>query len=298
MKAAIDVGSNTVRLLLGEVMDGRVVPSLYQRRITRLGGGYVPEYGIAQDAAERTLQALEEFAEIIASKSPEQIRAVGTEAIRRACNSSEFVKAVVERTGIRLEILAGEEEARLSACGVLNALEPIPSFCLVIDIGGGSTEFIFLQNGHAIFHTSYRLGVVTLAESNNPSASIRRQIGLLVDDLDKAGILDQACAPACELVGTAGTITTIAAIDMGMAVYDWRRVNNYILHQGHIEATQRQFIVMTPHEREAVSGMEKGRGDLIVHGIEIVLELMKVFNKKTLKVSDFGLLEGVLLSIR
>ena len=297
MKAAIDVGSNTVRMVIGDSVGGRMVPARYLRRITRLGGGYRPEYGIDPNAAERTLVVLEEFAATLAQAAPERVRAVGTEAIRRACNAETFVVAVRNRTGIVLDKIDGEEEARLSARGVLSALAPVPASCLVFDIGGGSTEFILLQRDKRLFHKSYRLGVVALAESAAPAQTIRDVVATLQRDLEAAGVSEIVRLPDCELVGTAGTVTTLAAIEMGMTDYDWQRVNNFTLPRSSIAAMHQRFLNLTPVERQAVAGMEPGRGDLIVHGMEIVLELLGAYQKQQLKVSDFGLLEGVLLSM-
>lgn len=297
MKAAIDIGSNTLRMVLGDTDGDRIHPVHYLRRITRLGGGYRPECGIAPDAAERTLVALEEFAATLAQAAPERVRAVGTEAIRRSCNAAAFVAMVRQRTGIKLEIIDGEEEARLSASGVLSALAPLPATSLVFDIGGGSTEFILLQGRTCRFHKSYRLGVVALAEGAAPAQIIHGVMVQLQADLDSAGLSELVRAPECELVGTAGSVTTLAAIDMNMTDYDWQRVNNYTLPQASLAAMHQRFLELTPLEREAVPGMEPGRGDLIIYGMEIVLELLKAFQKQQLKVSDFGLLEGVLLSM-
>lgn len=296
MKAAIDVGSNTVRMILGETAAGRVYPHLYLRRITRLGGGYQPLTGIAPESAERTLAALEEFAAVIAREKPERVRAVGTEAIRRSCNAAEFVAAVHRRTGIELEIIDGATEAGFSSRGVLSALAPLPDACLIFDIGGGSTEFILLRGTDCLFRKSYPLGVVALAESHDPQRTIRDCIHRLVSDLEQVGVAAVARSPECEVVGTAGSVTTLAAIDLAMSEYDWQRVNNYVLSRQRIVAMHQEMVPLTPAARERVPGMEPGRGDLIVYGMEIVLELLAVLDKPTLKISDFGLLEGVLLS--
>ena len=174
MQAAIDVGTNTVRLLLGRVENGRVVPHLYHRVITRLGGGATLEKGLAPEAMERTLSALKEIAGIMSASGVSHCRGVGTEALRKAVNGKIFVERIRSRTGLSLEIIDGEEEARLSALGVLSELDPRPESCLIFDIGGGSTEFILWQRGDILFQKSYPLGVVSLCENYSEKAQEKR----------------------------------------------------------------------------------------------------------------------------
>lgn len=297
MKAVLDIGSNTVRMLLGEHQDGAIYPFRYLRRITRLGGGYDPKSGIASDAAERTMRSLHEFVAVLDEYRPEKVRAVATEAVRRACNSEDFITSVHNQTGLRVEIIDGNEEAVLSSSGVLVALDPRPASALIFDIGGGSTEFIIMQKGAILWTKSYPLGVVALAESVSPLQFIAERLAELQDDLARDGMLELVRAADCELVGTAGTVTTLAAVHLGMVEYDWKRINNTILSGEDLRKLQDCLLPISAAEREAIPGMEPGRGDLICHGLEVVLRLLSLFNKQHLKVSDFGLLEGLLLSV-
>lgn len=298
MKAAIDIGSNTVRMLVGEVYCDQIVPRHYFRHITRLGGGYDPLAGISADASERTLCALELFAQVRDRMNPTCIRAVATEAVRRAVNGEKFVADIMARTGFTVEIIAGEEEASLSSAGVLAALNPQPDAVLIFDIGGGSTEFIVIKKGQRLWQKSYPLGVVSLAEAPNPDLAIERILAILADDLRLAGLFPLLSSEDCELVGTAGTVTTLAALDLAMTEYDWQRINNHRLTHSTLLFLHDRLLLLPPTARELLAGMEKGRGDLIVHGAAIVLSLMKLLRKDHLRVSDFGLLEGILLSMR
>ena len=300
MLASIDVGSNTVRLLLGAIDSGKIVPHLYVRRITRLKGGQTDQ-GLAQSAMERTLSVLKEFATIIDQHQPVSVRAVGTEALRSAANSREFVSQVLDETGLNLEIIDGGEEAVLTAAGALSGITVSSEAVLVFDIGGGSTEFILSCNGEVFFRKSCQLGVVDLAETlpliDNRCKKIQATITLLIAEItpviQQLGISMQDL----KLIGTAGTATTIAAMDMQMIEYDWRRVNGYSLDIGTIEAMYYRLAALTTAERELLPGMEEGRGDLIPAGIEITLEIMRQFHSEKLTISDFGLLEGVLLKM-
>jgi len=301
VNAAVDIGTNTVRMLLGEVSSGRVCPHFYFRRITRLGGGAGVDGRLTQDAMDRTLAAVLEASQLIRQSGVQRLRVVGTEALRRACNGSHFVQQVLQRTGLPLEVIDGNEEARLSAEGVMAALDPPPRCCLIFDIGGGSSEFVLVNEGKIVFHRSFPLGVVSIADSHMSAAEIAERIGsvlgLLCGEMSESGLLQIASSEKCILVGTAGTVTTLAAIQLEMSEYDWRRVNNLCLNMTDLEHLNSRLAPLSALEREALPGMEKGRGDLILPGLQIVLELMRRMQSRCLTVSDFGLLEGLLLSL-
>jgi exopolyphosphatase/guanosine-5'-triphosphate,3'-diphosphate pyrophosphatase len=297
--AAVDVGTNSVRLLLGKVSAGRLLPVRYERVITRLGGGFQSEKGLAPESMERTLLALEQFAEMISAAGARGVLAVGTQALRQASNGMAFVRRVQTQLDLPLRIIGGEEEARLSARGVAEALSPKPERYWLFDIGGGSTEFIFCEKNEILFCRSYALGVVGLAENchsqGEMEAEIERQIDRFSRDGAEAGLSVEPSQGT--LIGTAGTVTTIAAMDLQMTAYDWRRINNHRIEQGKIQRLIDQLLPLTPAERELVPGLEPGRGDLIVPGLLTVAAIMKRMNQTSLAVSDFGLLEGALLSL-
>jgi exopolyphosphatase/guanosine-5'-triphosphate,3'-diphosphate pyrophosphatase len=298
--AAVDVGTNTVRLLLGEVRDGKINPKLYFRKITRLGGGMTTEKGLAPQAMERTLRALEEVSEILRREKIRRVRAVGTAALRFAVNGPRFLE-MVRSAGVPLEIIEGDLEARLSARGVLAALNPRPGTSLIFDIGGGSTEFILWHGGEVLFHRSYPLGVVVLSEKFSSSRDRVQPITEFLDqfeaDLEKTKCRELLNSPECVFAGTAGTITTLAAIKLKMFTYDWKRVNNQVLTRDELRGIEHSLERLTVAQREAIPGMEKGRGDLIIPGLQAVLGIIDRFDRAQLTVSDFGLLEGILLSL-
>lgn len=295
MFAAIDIGSNTVRMLLAEIGPEGLLPVRYERRITRLGGGLCSVKGLAPDARDRTFCALRTMKSQLDAHNVRRLRAVGTQALRLAVNGPDFVLAVKEELGITVEIIGGHEEARLSALGVREALRPRPASCLIFDIGGGSTEFILMAGDFCRFARSYPLGVVRLAESpEEPDSVIEVILEQLERDLREAGAV---IAADDALVGTAGTVTTIAALDLEMTEYDWRRVNNHRVSREQVENFLHRLRPMSAAEREALPGMEKGRGDLIVPGLSIIAGLLSRFCKSEIIVSDFGLLEGIVLDL-
>lgn len=298
MLAAIDIGSNTIRMLIGEVRNGAILPVSYYRKITRLKGGQ-SDAGLTYEAMQRTLVALQGFhAEILALKI-DTLTVVGTEALRSAANAKQFIEKVRLQTGMSLNVLSGEEEALCSARGALSVIEPTPSTAIIVDIGGGSTEIVVTSGQDVLFGHSCPLGVVRLAEMEGKRAAelISSNLQTLRMKLKERGLLEIACRPSTVFVGTAGTITTLAAIDLGMANYDWRRVNNYQLSLTRIDDIYVRLAHMQEPEREQLAGMEPGRGDLILPGLQILKGLLEQFTKKVLIVSDFGLLEGLLLQL-
>jgi len=298
--AAIDLGTNTARLLIGHVDDKRIItPIVHLRRITRLGGGFSEETGISAEAMERSLAAMRDFAAEIGKHEVVRTRAVATSAVRDALNGKAFRDLIRRESGIELEIIDGETEGVLTLNGVLSGLDDKSGNFLVFDIGGGSTEYTLARGESLLFTESLPLGVVRLTEGkitcDAMEEKISRELLKLRVSLDKMTLLPHL--ENATLVGTAGTATTLAAISMKMTQYDYRLVNNYVIGLDEIKEIFSTLLPMTPEERLGVPGMEKGREDLIIAGILITLKTMEMFGFDRLKISDFGLLEGVLLSI-
>ena len=298
--AAIDLGTNTARLLIGyrEPSNRSIRPVVIKRWITRLGGNFTTEEGIAKEAQDRSVRALADFAEEIKKHGISRVRAVATSAVRDAVNGKSFCDEIFLKTGIRLEVISGSEEGRLTLQGVLAGLDGNSGDLLVFDIGGGSTEYTLALGGELIFTDSLPLGVVRLTEGKKNLESmaekISRELALLKAKLEREGFLK--LFGDVTLVGTAGTATTLAAISMKMGDYDYRKVNNYTLPLQEIRDIFATILPMTTGERQKVAGLEKGREDLIIAGILVTLKTMETFGFSCLKVSDFGLLEGVLLN--
>lgn len=296
---AIDLGTNTARLLIGALdKNGNLVPKLVRREIVRLGGGFCRETGIAPDAYNRALAALAGFADDLAVHGVESVRAVATSAVRDAVNGEAFCREVWQKTGIRLEVIDGVEEGVLTLRGVRAGIESRASHLLVFDVGGGSTEYTVAAGDTPLFTESLPLGVVRLTEGKGSCAAmadkIDRELALLQRHMQESGV-DRHLAGA-QLVGTAGTATTLAAISLGMTDYDYRRVNNYVIARDEIRSIYDRLLPLAPAERLQVPGLERGREDLIVAGILLTLLTMERFGFMSLTVSDFGLLEGVFLS--
>lgn len=295
--AAIDFGTNTARLLIGECESDRLTTLLIEREIVRLGGGFTHDNGLSSEAQQRGLNCLKRFAGIIHEYGVHQVRASATSAVRDAVNGSSFVDRVLQETGIHLTVIDGDLEGRLTLKGVISGLDVIHDSIVVLDVGGGSTEITVAENEVPLFVHSMPLGVVRLTEGFTTYQAMSERISTvmnhLMTEMSSAGIRLQ---PDSELVATAGTATTLAAIQMEMEEYDYRRVNNFMMSRADITEIHQRLLPLTPHERILIPGLEKGREDLIIAGILITLHVMDTLGFSRLKVSDYGLLEGLALS--
>jgi len=307
--AGIDIGTNTIRLLVTKTSDSSYQELYSGRTITRLGRGLDRTGALAPDAQERTFKALEEFAAIIADHAVDRTAAVGTSALRNAANAAEFITGAKQRAGIVITVISGEEEAKLTLTGVRRALshgsnagaDPLES-ALVIDIGGGSTEFIVTRQGGTASIESRPLGAVYLTErfvhhdppSEDELDDLRKAVMRELDSLD-AEHFRPASLTTC--AGTAGTITTLAAMDQELKEYDPDRINGYILSRASIDSMVAKLSVTKLDARRKIAGLEHGREDIILAGAIIAQEIMDRCGTREMLVSDWGLREGIVFDL-
>jgi len=298
--ASMDVGTNTVRLLAAEVEDGRIVRRVLDLRAnTRLGEGLRRTGMISEEAARRTADAITEFAGRLRTHYPERVSVVGTEAIRRARNAGMFTNMVKESSGLDLEIITGEEEAARMLIGVRAGVGVLAGEgpWLVVDIGGGSTELVATHGSSDHASSSVQMGAVTLYEefiSHDPP--LVGELDLLRDHArellaPEGGLLKGHR----RLIGTAGTITTLAAVELGMTEYDPDRVTGHEITRGTLEGMVERFIGMDALARSRMPGLEPGREDIIVSGAALLGVIMDISGSDSVLVSDYGLREGNLL---
>lgn len=297
--AAIDFGTNTARLLVADKHSANSFEHiLIEREIVRMGGGFSTECGLSGEAVQRGLACLKRFAEILAQHDVACVRAVATSAVRDAVNGQEFIETVRQQTGISLTVIDGEREGALTLAGVIAGLDSTPDNLLVFDVGGGSTEYTLAEGGVARFIRSLPLGVVRLTEGKSSTAEIQRKIskelGLLQEELLRSAVSIRP--EQTLLVGTAGTATTLAAIKLRMDSYDYRKVNNSWLTLEEIRTIYGELLPLSPQERVKIPGLEKGREDLIIAGTLLTMQTMEQFGFTSMKVSDYGLLEGLIVA--
>lgn len=298
--ASIDLGTNSARLLIGSVDSrSRIRPLFVKREITRLGGGFSKETGLSLEARKRSLAVLQEFADEIQRHGVKKIRAVATSAVRDAVNGGRFVDEVFRETGITLEVIDGREEGLLTLRGIFSGIHG-EGDVLIFDIGGGSTEYTLAHDETSLYTKSLSLGVVRLTEGKKSISAmedkIHRELESLRADLSLAGYPE--VSPNTRLIGTAGTPTTLAGIELEVRDYDSRSVHGHILSLDTIRNIYARILPLTPEQRLLVPGIERGREDLILAGTLITMRTMERFGFDFLTVSESGLLEGLLLTLQ
>ena len=298
--ASIDIGTNTVRLLILETKpDGSLHEVGQVRAITRLGKGMDTEKKLLSDRMDETIYVLTKFRDECRKFEPLTIRTVATSAVREAGNQKDFVSRAKKEAGLEIEVISWEEEADLMIKGVLWKLPNIEKDILVFDIGGGSTEFILARDRKIISSVGTQLGTVRLTEkfiSHHPigvneykalETHFRRELNVVKEKLSGS--------PPEVLVGTAGTVTTLAAIDGDVYPYDPEAIHGRSLTFKRVEELLEDLKNKSLAERSAIRAIEKGREDLIIVGGALVLETMRVFECNLLIVSEHGLREGLVL---
>jgi exopolyphosphatase / guanosine-5'-triphosphate,3'-diphosphate pyrophosphatase len=298
--AAIDQGTNSTRLLVAEPDEAGGFEDLARDMvITRLGEGVDEAGRLAPEALRRTLAVLARDVRRAKALHVEGIRVAGTAAVRDAANAAEFELPVGELAGSPLEILRGEDEARLSFLGATRGLDAPPPF-LVLDIGGGSTEFV-LGSARPSAAISTQMGSVRLTErfvrSDPPEASeldgMRAAVGELLDDVERA----IRARDAHTFVAVAGTSTTVQAIALGLDFYDPERIHRSRLSRDEAAGVASRLAAMTTAERAALPVMARGRADVIVAGSVILVEVMVRFGFDEAMVSETDILDGLVLEM-
>ncbi|HSB40623.1 MAG TPA: Ppx/GppA phosphatase family protein [Methylomirabilota bacterium] len=300
--ATVDLGTNTVRLLVVEATGGGWRALHQTQRVTRLGEGQAAAGRLLPEPMRRTAAAVAEFARTARGLGADRVRIVATSAVREAANREEFAARVEAEAGERVEVVSGEDEARLTLLGVTSGLPGLGESFVLFDIGGGSTEFVCARGGAPEAAVSLRLGVVPLAEEWGEPGPVRwdrftrmreaieRRLATEVPEAIGRG-------GAGELVGTAGTVTTLAALDLGLAVYDAARVHGHRLARAAVERELARLGALSVSERGRLPCLEPGRADLIIPGIAICLAALARFGRDHLVVSDRGLREGIVCEL-
>ena len=302
--ASIDIGTQTIRLLVADLEAGAVIPVLRDRAIVRLGAGMAAENKLHQDSMERALSCICNFVNCARQKGAEQIYAVATACVREAVNGRQFLDTVKHQAGISVRLVSGEEEAILSCRGVLSVFSNLSNQSLIIDIGGGSTELILSSNQSVNCTESIPIGVVSLTEQfllhDPPLDAELSAMNLAIRStfLTKSAIVNTLKNDNTKnilLIGTAGTVTTLAAIDLKLIDYDIDKVNKYILFANNLKYHYNNIVSIPLVERAKLPGLEPGREIVIISGTAVLLTLMDLLGAQELSVSDAGLLEGILM---
>ena len=298
--AAIDCGTNSIRLLIADIDGNNFREVVRDMEIVRLGQGVDETGQFHPDAIARTLAAVDKFAAEIAKRGVEKIRFCATSATRDATNRHLFVDGVRERLGIELEVISGDEEAALSFAGAIKDLDPSKGPFLVVDIGGGSTEFVF-GTSTVEAARSVNIGCVRMTERHFASdPATPEQIEAARSDIQAAIAQAAAVVPittANTLVAVAGTATTVAAAALDLPEYD-----RYAIHLSRISAQQTHdaatmFAISTHEQRLSLGYMHPGRVDVIAAGSLVLSEIMKATGATEFVASESDILDGMAFSL-
>ncbi len=300
--AGIDIGTLTCRLLIAELSSsGQLRELRADRRILRLGQGVDNDRVLRADAMERVVATLKEWRRMIDEYRVEASTVVATSAVRDARNREKFVSLVARETEFKIETISGEEEARRTMLGIRSGLPLGVTDLLALDIGGGSTEFILDRPGQSPVARSIDIGVVRLSERllhhDPPTAQEIRLAREWVAEETAAAVADMPRPAGLICVGTAGTITALAAMAQQLPAYEPARIHNYTLTLETVKALEAQLLNRSKAQREGLPGLEHGREDVIAAGAIIFSTVLETLGNKDCLVSDLGLREGVLLHL-
>jgi exopolyphosphatase / guanosine-5'-triphosphate,3'-diphosphate pyrophosphatase len=299
--AGIDCGTNSIRLLVADVADGALVDVVREMRIVRLGQGVDRTGRLAPDALERTRVALADYAASITGHGAERVRMTATSATRDAANRADFVTMVRTELGVDPEVISGAQEAELSFRGAAAGLPGVTPPLLVADIGGGSTELVLGGTGGALRSFSMDVGCVRMTErhlhDDPPTAG---QIAATVRDLNAAidrAAQDVPLTSGATFVGLAGTVTTIAALALGLDHYDPDAIHGSVISTDDVRAVTERLLAMTHAERAALPVMHPGRVDVIGGGALVLRTLLERTGADAVVTSEHDILDGIALSL-
>jgi exopolyphosphatase/guanosine-5'-triphosphate,3'-diphosphate pyrophosphatase len=305
--AAVDMGTNSTRLLVAEPADGAGGPAGPLRtverhmHITRLGQGVNANRRLHPDAIDRTLGVLRKYRDVMDATGVDGVRATATSAARDAANRDELLGPAAEILGTTVELLSGEDEGRLTFLGATTGLDA-PAPHLVVDIGGGSTEFS-VGTGDIAGVMSVDVGCVRLTEAwlhSDPPAPEELSQALSVvqaylDDVDRDL---PAVGQAQTLIGVAGTVTTVAAVEIGLAEYDPEVLHHFRLTRTAAEDVFRTLATERRADRIHNPGLEEARADVIVGGAAVLVTIMRHFDFDSCLVSEADILDGLAATLR
>lgn len=301
--ASIDIGTNTLLLLVADIdKNGNLQPIAFEQRLPRLGKDVDQLKSINHSAFERISAIILEYKAIAARLQASNIIACGTSAIREAANRSEFISYIETKTGIAVEVLSGDDEALWTYRGAVSDVQGIPFQTLVLDIGGGSTEISFpnpnQQNGNLKLNRySLQLGSVRLTEryfKHNPplQTEVENATQFILEELSQ---VHNPGFHKYQLIGVAGTATTLACLDQQLMEFDIDKVTGYRMDQQTVLQWSMKLQSMTIEQIRSLSNTTEGRADILTAGVLILSETMKLFGLPSLEISERGLRYGLIL---
>jgi exopolyphosphatase/guanosine-5'-triphosphate,3'-diphosphate pyrophosphatase len=294
--AAIDCGTNSIRLLIADIEGENFQEVAREMEVVRLGQGVDSKKAFHPEAIERTLEAVRKYAEIIASAGVERIRFCATSATRDASNRDLFIDGVREILGVEVEVIPGTEEAALSFMGATKVLKGAEAPYLVVDIGGGSTEFV-IGTQEVVAAKSVNIGCVRMSERHLKTAPpAARAVAKAVEDIDDA-IADAAktvkIKEAKTLIAVAGTATTVAAAALGLSEYDRHAIHLARIPAQKVHEIAQRFLLMSREQIAALGYMHPGRVDVIAAGALVLSRVLIATGATEFVASESDILDGI-----
>lgn len=295
--AVVDIGSNSTRLLIADVVAGRVTEIERLSRVTRLGRGVDLSGQLSAEAIEAACGAIADYVAICREVGVENVESIATSAVRDASNGSAFIAELRERFALSARVLDGEEEARLTYIGATSE-HPPEKPTLVVDIGGGSTELIVGTGTEIAFHASLQAGVVRHSErhiASDPPTTV--ELEALAADV--RSLIESATAGgprAGAAIGVAGTPTSLASVEMGLEPYDPKQVHGHTLTLSSIQRLLSQLTSAPLAKRVEIAGMHPDRAPTIVAGVVILVETMRAYGLDRIVVSEHDILYGTAIA--
>ena len=295
----IDIGTNSMRLLIADYKNNKIENRKKYINITRIGQGVDDKGYITEEALERNLNALKEFADKCIEEKCEKVYCMGTSALRDSKNGQDFVNRAKELTNIDVKIICGEEESNLGFMGVLEGAGGDKSnYILVLDIGGGSTEFIVGNEDGIKFCKSENVGALRMTEKfittdpisdeefNKMSDSIEETISSTLDKIKGMHV--------SKLVGIGGAITSLSAMNQQLEVYSMEKVHNSVVTKKDLEKILQNLKKMTLSDKKTIKGLQPKRADIITAGVKILHIVMEKLEIEKIMISEYDNLEGLI----
>jgi len=283
-KAVVDMGTNSMRLAIADILDGEIQMCYNEVAETRLGEGVGDSSILQKTPMLRNVKQLSNFLKTAEEYHPDSLRVIATSAVRDAANNEDFLQLVQETCNITVEILSGETEARMSYLGAGIDFDGAGKPLVVLDIGGGSTELVYPVGG-SLHSASVNVGAVRLYE--NPNQEFRARLEMLVENnFPKDN----------HIIAVGGTNTCLAALDLELEPYNSEVIHGYLMPKEVVDSWSKLLFQLTLEERMRLPGMKQKRADIMPYGVRILQTMMEILHAKQVQISDKGLVYGLLKS--
>ncbi|WP_455539786.1 Ppx/GppA phosphatase family protein [Terrisporobacter sp.] len=295
----IDIGTNSMRLLVGDYINNKIEKRKKYVNTTRIGQGVDKDGYITEEALERNLKALKEFSDICKKEGCEKVYCMGTSALRDSKNGQDFVERAKSLTNIEVKIIRGEEESNLGFMGVLQGTNgDKKEDILVLDIGGGSTEFIVGNEDGIKFSKSENVGALRMTEKFITTDPISDdefdEMAKFIEDTISSTINKLKTMKISKLVGIGGTITSLSAMNQELEVYSMEKVHNSVVIKKDLEKILQNLKKMTLSDKKTLKGLQAKRADIITAGVKILHIIMEKLEFEEIMISEYDNLEGLM----